>query len=149
MFRAIQNPDSELLCKRTASRFTDPFEMNRIEGADKWFDYFDQSHIQESLAKFVADKTGSVKVAVLDTGIDLQDYWISTKAGRIKCWPTKKSCKDTDGHGTHVAYLLLRLAPHIQLHVAKISISQKVEDADIEAIAKVRSVLFKLKYALW
>jgi hypothetical protein len=48
------------------------------------------------------------------------------------------SCHDIDGHGTHIAYLLLRLAPHIELHVVKVSESQEMSDANIERITKVR-----------
>ena len=55
--------------------------------------------------------------------------------GRIQCWPTKEACEDTDGHGTQVAYLLLRLAPHAQLRIARVAGSQTLEDRDIENIA--------------
>jgi hypothetical protein len=54
----------------------------------------------------------------------------------IKCWPSKAECKDTDGHGTHVAYLLLRLAAHAELHVAKITDSQTLAASDIDSTVK-------------
>ena len=59
------------------------------------------------------------------------------KSGRFRCWPNKEACRDTDGHGTQVAYLLLRLAPHIHLRIAKVAKTQLLDDADIEQIASV------------
>jgi Subtilase family len=85
-------------------------------------------------------KGKGVKIAILDTGIDLKNSWISSKAGRIHCWPSEDLCKDTDGHGTQVAHLILRLAPLVQLHIAKVSQSQLLQDADIKKIAEVRPI---------
>jgi len=86
-----------------------------------------------------------VKIAILDTGIDLENGYISSKRGRIKCWPSKQECRDTDGHGTHVAYLLLRLTKHVELRIAKINSSQSFTGTKVkllaEKIAKV-STLF-------
>ncbi|ORY04778.1 peptidase S8/S53 domain-containing protein, partial [Clohesyomyces aquaticus] len=77
-----------------------------------------------------------LKIAVLDTGIDLNNPWVQQRAGRIQCWPSNKACEDTDGHGTQVAYLLLRLAPHTHLRIAKVAKSQLLRDADVDDIAK-------------
>ncbi|KPM36021.1 hypothetical protein AK830_g10541 [Neonectria ditissima] len=114
-----------------------------VQGASRWFDRFDEACAnraqisQQDGGKKFQIKGKGIKIAVLDTGIDLNNAWISSKAGRVKCWPSEDSCKDTDGHGTHVAYLLLRLAPLVQLHIAKVSKSQMLQDAaDVEEIAK-------------
>jgi hypothetical protein len=74
---------------------------------------------------------------VLDTGIDLTNPFFSSKKGNIKCWPDDQSCIDTDGHGSHVAFLILRIAPHVQLHVAKISDGNGVAGVNPSNIAKV------------
>src|SRR5271170_3635671 len=118
------------------SKFTDFLQPERVQGALQWFDKFD--HVQEKLPKRAQGKDKRIKIAVLDTGIDLTNTWISSKRGRIQCWPTDKSCEDTDGHGTQVAYLLLRLAPHAQLRIAKVSKSQLLLDAGVKEIAEVR-----------
>ena len=77
-----------------------------------------------------------VKIAILDTGIDLDNKYISSKKGRIKCWPSNQECRDTDGHGTHVAYLLLRLTKHVELRIAKINSSQSFAATKVRLLAE-------------
>ena len=121
--------------------------ISRIDGGIGWFNRFDQEAISNELPKR-GQKTQRVKIAVLDTGIDLNNAWIASKAGMIKCWPSIRECHDTDGHGTHVAYLLLRLAAHAELHVAKVSISQTLSTSDIDdavkRIADVSGIFFSI-----
>lgn len=101
---------------------------------------FDGEDIREMLPKRPRRKEDELKIAVLDTGINMEMPNISAKRGRIKCWPNISACRDEDGHGTHVAYLLLRLAPHSRLLVSKVSKSNLLIDADIQTIADVSSV---------
>lgn len=84
---------------------------------------------------------GRVRIAVLDTGINTDDLriWldrVSATRRKQRC-PKEERCSikaiksftgdDTDseadscGHGTHVASILLRLAPDADLYVAKVS----------------------------
>ncbi|KAF2797775.1 subtilisin-like protein [Melanomma pulvis-pyrius CBS 109.77] len=123
----------------TAVRFFDAVDSpdpRQVSGAERWFDLFDQDNVQDRIPKRAKEKNSRIRIAVLDTGIDLKNPWIGQKARRIQCWPTDQSCGDTDGHGTHVAYLLLRLAPHAQLRIAKVRKSHMLRDADVEHIAK-------------
>ena len=76
-------------------------------------------------------------MTILDTGIDLRNAHIAQKRGRIKCYPDAASCHDTNGHGTHVAHILLRLVPNIELHVAKISESDLLTKVKITRITEV------------
>jgi hypothetical protein len=111
--------------------------LDRTKRAKEWFQRYDRTFQAQQKAIPINGK--GITVAVLDTGIDLQNKWISAKIGRIKCWPSRASCNDTDGHGTHVAYLLMRLAPSANIRIAKISDSQLLNDDDIiQQIAKVR-----------
>jgi hypothetical protein len=106
----------------------------------RWFQRFEEESIQQSLRvlKWRASKSNKhIKIAILDTGVDVNNTWISQNLGRIRCWPDNAQCDDRDGHGTHVAHLLLRLAPHAHLRVAKVSSSRLLRDADIEHIAHV------------
>lgn len=78
-----------------------------------------------------------IRIGVLDTGIDLGNIWMSQKAGRIRCWPPDVDHHDNDGHGTHVAHLLLRLTKHADLRICNVTNSTSIEDADIKRIANV------------
>ena len=61
--------------------------------------------------------------------------------------------KDLDGHGTHVAYLLLRVAPVADIHIAQVFKTRKdLEDPGMaatvhERIASVRhAIVFNYSY---
>jgi subtilisin family serine protease len=83
------------------------------------------------------DPDRQIRIAVLDTGIDLTNPFFLSKMDSIKCWPDVQSCIDTDGHGSHVAFLIQRIAPHVQLHVAKISDGHGIAGISPSNIAKV------------
>jgi hypothetical protein len=69
----------------------------------------------------------AVKIAVLDTSIDSRHPFISValKTKRIPVARSfvknNKSPEDSFGHGTHVANLLLDVAPDAELYVAKVT----------------------------
>ncbi|PON28944.1 hypothetical protein TGAM01_v202052, partial [Trichoderma gamsii] len=50
--------------------------------------------------------------------------------------PPEANHHDNDGHGTHVAYLLLRLAKHADLRICKVTNSRCILDVDIQRIAE-------------
>ncbi|KAK4560466.1 hypothetical protein LTR86_005662 [Recurvomyces mirabilis] len=118
-------------------RFFDTDEVvsvEQIRESGLWFQRFDE--VKAKMPRMTAS-SHQLKIAILDTGIDLENAWVSCNARRIRCWPDAGSCKDTDGHGTDVAYLLLRLAPeNVHIRVAKIAQSRFLRTVDISAIAK-------------
>lgn len=73
---------------------------------------------------------------MLDTGIDMDDDFIHLKENRKRVTyksfvtgdpnPTVRS--DPAGHGTHVAGLLLRVAPNANIYVAKVSDKDGLHD---------------------
>jgi subtilisin family serine protease len=85
----------------------------------------------EKPTKYLPD-TLPVKIAVLDTGIDLDHPFIKA-AMRLKRIKETKSfvdndetMKDESGHGTHVTALLLRVAPEAKIYIAKVAKDEEI-----------------------
>jgi hypothetical protein len=76
-------------------------------------------------------ESARVKVAILDTGIDLEDSFIRGAKDRIrdcKNWADDREdlddrhqVHDASGHGTHVAALLLKTAPEADVYIGRIA----------------------------
>jgi subtilisin family serine protease len=83
-----------------------------------------------------------VKIAVLDTGLDITHPEISREIleGRIKFHDfveDSTSIKDLDGHGTHCTSLVAKFAPNSEIYVGRVfKISKAVEDSPV-ILAKV------------
>lgn len=78
-------------------------------------------------------RPGSIRIGILDTGINFSEGIWALYANRIKgfkSWLTpnganhngdmNKEDHDLDGHGTHAAGLLLKFAEHAELYVAQV-----------------------------
>ncbi|KAI9654675.1 MAG: hypothetical protein M1821_005882 [Bathelium mastoideum] len=81
-----------------------------------------------------------VRVAIIDSGVDESDQMISGAINKKriieqKDW-TGSGRDDTHGHGTHVARLLLDLAPNAELYIAKISESKCLSDTNYPTLGK-------------
>lgn len=106
-----------------------PAHVHRTRTADRWF---------ESLRKRVhtvvecgrKDRDVRVKIAILDTGIDLQHPLIKKHCERIKICKSffdraPEGDQDSCGHGTHAAGLLLEVAPNAELYVGRVFVTGK------------------------
>lgn len=102
--------------------------------ADKWFTRL-REDIHPLLAE-IPDNGRRVKVAILDTGIDLDHADIMARDERIqdvRSWVNgKKGAKDYSagdpcGHGTFATGLLLDVAPHVDVYVARIAENETLE----------------------
>lgn len=109
-----------------------------------------------------------IKIAILDTGIDLPEAAKSLYEGRIiecKSWlegkgdlelEFSKGDRDVDGHGTHAAGLLLKVAQYAHIYVARVfelgheSRGKFATEDTNEYIAKVSHVfqIFHCAYSL-
>ena len=82
-----------------------------------------------------------IRIAVLNTGIDLTDPMIKPAMPYIidkRSWVgSPESYMDRYGHGTHVTRLLLHMAPAAEIYVAKISDDKGVRPKDMSRIAGV------------
>lgn len=89
-----------------------------------------------------------MKVALLDTGIDLQHSYFEGQypSGRLKSvrsWvdgqegAEDQKGGDISGHGTFIASLLLDLCPNIDLYVARISKSREFKKGTSLNVANV------------
>ena len=90
-------------------------------------------------------KSRRVKIAVIDTGVSLSHGGI--QAAYQKRRIRKEWCRswvgspsdigDHDGHGTHMAHLLHRVAPEADIYVAKVFRGSSFDMAEAENIAQV------------
>jgi subtilisin family serine protease len=79
-----------------------------------------------------------VKIAVLDTGVDLMHPDMEARKKQIKGrynWVNNQNVLDRSGHGTHTAGLLLDYAPDAELYVAKITEKELCDPGTIAAVS--------------
>ncbi|QPC79152.1 hypothetical protein HYE68_009904 [Fusarium pseudograminearum] len=84
----------------------------------------------------------AIKVAVLDTGVDKKAVIFKGARGTSRTSLrevqsfTGSDAHDTFGHGTEVASLIVEMAPHVDLYIAKISDGERTFDVSpyVEAI---------------
>jgi subtilisin family serine protease len=88
-------------------------------------------------------KDARIKIAILDTGVDMTDSFIGLKSNRTRIQyksfvpgDSSKNPEDLVGHGTHVTGLLLKVARNADIFVARITKNASFEDPD--QIAEVR-----------
>lgn len=110
--------------------------------ADNWFE-----RLRNDVFPFLPQKRKEgkcVKIAILDTGIDMSEPFISTNSTRITTQTflsNETSVEDVHGHGTHTAALLLQIAENADIYVARIAKDEN--SVDPKNIEKVRNLLFK------
>ncbi|PMD24617.1 subtilisin-like protein [Hyaloscypha hepaticicola] len=112
---------------------------DKAKWADEWMKMFSKN-IKDMFEKEREGSMGRVKIAILDTGVDHKHLLIDgAKSGEvprlIECCSfvgdsdgatDNSRTQDTDGHGTHIAGLIMELAPCAEMYIAKISNDRKV-----------------------
>jgi subtilisin family serine protease len=75
--------------------------------------------------------TSRLKVAILDTGIDMNhdEIFGEERIKECKSWTGTKADEDASGHGTHIASTILNLTRNVDLYIAKVTESNVLEDA--------------------
>ncbi|KAJ5738447.1 hypothetical protein N7493_001602 [Penicillium malachiteum] len=98
--------------------------------AAEWFDWHNGALLRiEELRSSVPDSK-RIKIAILDSGIDLtsdeKEIYDYDSRMKYKSWiDSDPEWKDEVGHGTHLATLLLRIAPNAIVHVARVFKQQR------------------------
>lgn len=119
----------------------------------RWFDRFQQT--QSLVAQSRKVKGPRVRIAILDTGIDLSHPQFDNSPEALGALEQQQSCprrhrvkesksfvggaagdRDNVGHGTHCAALLLELAPNADIYVARVC-EERTKKLDPEVVAKV------------
>jgi subtilisin family serine protease len=79
-----------------------------------------------------------VKVALFDTGLDPSDAIIRRHLSRITYKSfipgeehhTVKNARDENGHGTHCAALLLKVAKNAEIFIGRVTMGKKLESPE-------------------
>jgi subtilisin family serine protease len=96
----------------------------RASSAEKWLLHLDFMNSQV-MQPYPQTKNDRVKIAVLDTGVYMEDHFIALNRKRIE-YDTfipgdQAGPEDLDGHGTHCTGILLKVAKNAQIYVARIA----------------------------
>ena len=90
------------------------------------------------------EKEELIKVAILDTGIDLTHPLFQKFLQNGQLHPgidfveEGRGIVDLDGHGTHVCHILLKTAPYAKLYPIRVFRTRKREDSTPSLVKKVR-----------
>jgi subtilisin family serine protease len=113
---------------------------------DKWFDHIQR--VSTDVRARRKDDDIRIKIAILDTGIDETHQQV--KAALNPNSPTIVGCKgfpdyllplrDQNGHGTYGASLILKVAPDVDLFIARVSDDNGIiiEDNDFKGVVEVQ-----------
>ena len=112
--------------------------IRSVKMADDWFKELQYVSVEINRNRKSNSKTS--KVAILDTGMDVGHSAVSEALNkRIKGWKgfpdSADPWKDTDGHGTFLACVLMRAAPQTLLYIARIfNDAREYTDTDVAAV---------------
>ena len=110
----------------------------------------DVTNINQHIDQLSSTLTTPVKIAVLDTGCDLEAVFFHSRArrSRIKDWKDwvnnpAAECKDCNGHGTHAVALAIKTAPAADIFIARVARHREELQGVSEVIVNV-SASFEL-----
>lgn len=111
--------------------------FTRQTATDDWIERFveliNQFHGDNSQDRSPEGKAlGRLRVAILDTGIDINHHEIfgDERVKERKSWTDSSADEDNSGHGTHIASTILSLTRNVDVYIAKVTESNVLEDTD-------------------
>ncbi|KAF7537671.1 hypothetical protein G7054_g3547 [Neopestalotiopsis clavispora] len=94
----------------------------RLTESDRWFKRLNnETHALLESVKGISKE--QVRVAILDTGIDLEDPFLRSRISPEHCWDfvlDKRDILDKVGHGTHTASILAKTAPRARIYCGRV-----------------------------
>lgn len=154
-------PDGEMFvpesykCTDTGELYTlfgDPSLSTSPQGrspTDTWIEKFRNLEELLPLQQLQPGDSRRVRVAIIDTGIDMGhvDIQAAVQDGRIgevcdwvdgRQGTEDKIVGDSFGHGTHVASVVLDLAPNVDLYIARVTKGRELCHGQAKNVADVR-----------
>ena len=95
--------------------------------AEAWLEEIDMLNDELRNIQPVTSQLHPIQIAVLDTGcVDRSAFFNiplrRRRLGKFKDWVANSSERtDSDGHGTHLASLIMRIAPAANVHIARVA----------------------------
>lgn len=120
---------------------------HRIISAEKWFGIHRATCAKiDELRKQKARDPPRIKIALLDSGIDLSDFHkdeINQPVDvKFRSWVGDPSVREDDaGYGTHLAYLLREIAPNAEIHAGRIFKKRPSIKKSADVIAEVNHLI--------
>ncbi|KAL7968720.1 hypothetical protein HDV63DRAFT_411366 [Trichoderma sp. SZMC 28014] len=116
----------------------------RSASADQWFKMLEDTHTnlnRDRMDELSEDEIeGLVKIAILDTGVDLSHEAFKKFVENGQLDPgydfvnRGEPMTDLEGHGTHCCHLVLKTAPYAKVYPLRVFRSSKREDATPELV---------------
>ena len=107
----------------------------RAKWADEWFDDLNRI-VHPVINKNRKDRQKPVRVAILDTGVDVEhsEFENAVRAKKIRAcrgFPASlEPLSDRNGHGTHITSVFMRTAPNAVLYIARIADDEGIVPAE-------------------
>lgn len=138
----LQQKEEQL---KSPGAFFDSFDGKTSLVSDEWF-WELQTQTQALLEPLRTGTFKRVKIAVLDTGVDLKqiNFWDKVTSGRNPRIKSRKDFLDPDnkgrdwsGDGTHCVGIIRRVAPEADVYIARVAKSRH-DGPDAAAVVEVK-----------